>query len=32
MQDDAFEFGTLLVIELVALLVLVLMLLSDLGS
>lgn len=32
MQDDMFEFGTLLVVELAALLVLVLMLLSDLGS
>jgi hypothetical protein len=32
MQDDAFEFGSLLAIEVLALLVLLLMLFADLGS
>jgi hypothetical protein len=32
MPDDTFEFGTLLVVEVAALLLLVLMLLADVGS
>jgi hypothetical protein len=32
MSDDTFEFGTLLVVEVAALLLLVLMLLADVGS
>jgi len=32
MSDDTFEFGTLLIVEVAALLLLVLMLLADTGS